>query len=56
MLVGQTKWHGETHIVSLPVLEGEQKPDPRGIKDMGAKSKDIKGRLGSWRHRDAPVE
>ena len=25
-----------------PCLEGNQKPDPRGIKEMGAKSKDSK--------------
>ena len=41
----QRRRHGEALIVSLPVLEGNEKPDPRTIKEMEAKSKNIKERL-----------
>ena len=43
--------------MSLPVLEGNQKPDLRGIKEMGAKSKDTKERLEvAERNHDASCE
>ena len=41
----QRKRHREAQIVPLPVLEGNQKPDPREITEMGTKGKDIKERL-----------
>ena len=46
-------------IVSLPVLEGNQKPGPRGIeiKEMGAKSKNMTERLVvTERNHDASFE
>ena len=47
----------EAQIVALPVLEGNQKPDPREIVEMGAKSKNIKERLEvAKRNHDASFE
>ena len=49
--------HREAQIALLPMLEGNQKPNPRGIKEVGAKSKDIKERLEvAERNYDAPFE
>ena len=49
--------HGKAQIVPLPVLEGNQKSDPRDIKEMGAKSRDIKERVEmTKRNHDASAE
>ena len=41
--------------MSVPVLEGNQKPDPRGIEEREATSEDIKERLEvAERNHDAP--
>ena len=46
-----------TQVVSMSVLQGSQKSDPRRIRDMGAKSKNIEERLEvAGRNCDAPFE
>ena len=53
----QRRRHREAHIVPLPMLEGNQKPDPRGFGEMGAKGKNIKERLEvAQRNHDASLE
>ena len=53
----QRRRHRETQIVSMSVLEGIYKSDPRGIEELGAKNKNIKERLEvAERNRDAPFE
>ena len=53
----QGRRHGETQARPLPLMEGSQKPDPRGFGDFGTKRKNVEGRLEvAERHRDAPSE
>ena len=47
----------KTRNASMSVLEGSQKSDPRGFKDMGATSKDTKERPKvAERNHDASFE
>ena len=48
---------GVINKVPLPLWEGNQKPDSWKLREMGAKSKDIKERLKvAKRNHDASVE
>ena len=47
--VNKRKRHGEAQIVSLPVVDGNQKPDPRRLGDMGAEVKKLEERWESVR-------
>ena len=44
-----TERHGEAQIVSLPVVDGNQKPDPRRLGDVGAEVKKLEERWESVR-------
>ena len=48
--LSQRRGYGEAQVVSLSVMEGGWKPDPRRIGEMGAKSENFKKKDWKW-HR-----